>query len=206
MVHPLVIYEDDDLIAVDKPAGWLTVPGRTAEKQDCLYHRLRETFRELLVVHRLDRDTSGLILFARNRHTQSELGRHFAAGQIRKSYLAWVSGRVGHDSGQIDQPIGRAHCGGLPPRYRIDHAAGRPAQTRWRTLHRKTDRSRLWLRPLTGRSHQLRVHCLSLGHPVLGDPIYGFDAADRMYLHAFRLRFPHPTRAGILTLEAAAPF
>lgn len=201
-----LLFEDDDLIAVAKPAGCLTVPGRTVDKQDCLYRQLLCDYPGLLVVHRLDQDTSGIVLFARHRTTQSELGRQFAAGRIRKDYIAWVSGVVEHDRGEIDRPVGRLAPGGLPPRYCVHETRGKPAQTQWHVLQRRTDRTRLWLRPRTGRSHQLRVHCLCVGHPIVGDRIYGRQAADRMYLHAFRLRFSHPRRADMLTLKAPLPW
>lgn len=126
-----ILFQDEDLLAVDKPAGWLSVPGKTMEKQDCLYGWLRLHFPELLVVHRLDRDTSGIMLFARNRQAQSELGRRFGNRQVRKDYIAWVNGRLRLDSGQIDRPLGRVARGGLPPRYQVDEQQGKPAQTRW---------------------------------------------------------------------------
>lgn len=201
-----ILFQDEDLLVVGKPPGWLSVPGRTAEKQDCLYGWLRRQFPELLVVHRLDRDTSGIMLFARNRQTQSAMGRMFARGEIRKDYIAWVSGQLFPNRGQIDQPVGRVAHGGLPPRYRVDEQEGKPAQTHWRVLRRETDRTRIWLQPLTGRSHQLRVHCLCLGHPIVGDPIYGSARDNRMLLHAFRLRFPHPHHGVMLRLKAPVPF
>jgi tRNA pseudouridine32 synthase/23S rRNA pseudouridine746 synthase len=201
-----LLFHDEDLMAVNKPPGWLSVPGRTAEKQECLFGWLRRWFPELLVVHRLDRDTSGIILFARNRQTQTGLGRMFAHGQIRKDYIAWVTGQLRPDSGTVDRPVGRVAPGGLPPRYQVDQCRGKPAQTRWKVLGRQAERTRVWLRPLTGRSHQLRVHCQCLGHPIVGDPIYGSDCGDRMLLHACRLRFPHPRDGVMLKLKAPIPF
>ena len=195
---------DDNLLVVNKPTGMLSVPGRTPDKQDCLLVRIQKRFPEALVVHRLDRDTSGLILFARNRTTQSSLARMFQEGKIGKRYTAWVEGQVTSDSGRIEAPIERVAEATLPPRYRICET-GRASTTEWFVVERDEEKTVLDLRPRTGRSHQLRVHCQGMGHPIVGDPIYG-EPADRMYLHATQLRFLHPCGNGMLEFEAPLPF
>ena len=158
---------DDNLLVVNKPTGMLSVPGRTPDKQDCLLVRIQKRFPEALVVHRLDRDTSGLILFARNRTTQSSLARMFQEGKIEKRYTAWVEGQVTSDSGRIEAPIERVAEATLPPRYRICET-GRASTTEWYVVERDEEKTVLDLRPRTGRSHQLRVHCQGMGHPIGG--------------------------------------
>ena len=122
------VYVDDHLIVANKPAGLLSVPGRTADKQDCLLARMQDCFPELYVVHRLDRDTSGAMIFARSPQTQSAFGRMFQQRQVEKQYCAWVEGHLEPSTGQIDAPIGRVGGATLPPRYRVDFQAGRPAR------------------------------------------------------------------------------
>jgi len=145
-------------------------------------------------VHRLDRDTSGLMLMALDRDAQRELSRQFEARGVRKAYQCIVGGSPAADEGLVDLPIGRDPL--RPPRYRIDEAAGRPSQTRWRVLDRLGDRTRLEVEPITGRSHQIRLRLATLGHPILGDPLYADEAtlglAPRLLLHATFLAVTHP--------------
>ena len=164
-----IVHHDRRLVVLDKPSGLLSVPGRGPQLQDCLARRVQEQFPSALVVHRLDRDTSGLIVMALDPDAQRHLARQFEVRSARKRYECLVWGRPDYDDGLVDLPIARdLDC---PPRYRIDHAHGRPSHTRWRVLTRLADRSRLDIEPITGRSHQIRLHLATLGHPVLGDPL-----------------------------------
>ena len=188
------VHVDDDLLVLDKPAGLLAVPGRGPDGADCLAARARRLWPDALVVHRLDMATSGLMLFARGAAMQSLLGRAFAARAIAKRYVAVVNGLPVDDAGEIDAPL--AADWPRRPRQRVDVACGRPSLTRWRVLAREAaaGTARLELEPVTGRAHQLRVHLLSIGHPIVGDALYadGFAPAPRLLLHATELRFAHP--------------
>lgn len=194
-----ILHVDARLIAVDKPAGLLSVPGRGADKQDCAWAQLREQYPEALVVHRLDQATSGLLLFARSAEAQRGLSRLFEQRQVGKRYLAVVWGELAQPQGEIDLPL--AADWPNRPRQQVDLAQGRPSLTRWRRLAVGDGISRLELEPLTGRAHQLRVHCLALGHPIVGDALYDPERpAPRLLLHAQQLRLPG------LTLESPCPF
>ncbi|MBP6036148.1 MAG: RluA family pseudouridine synthase [Azonexus sp.] len=200
-----LVYLDHDLAIAVKPSGLLSAPGRGADKADCLIARLHRLHPELLLVHRLDMDTSGLLILARHPQAQRELSRLFRERQVHKRYEAVVSGRVAADQGEIDLPL---ICDWpRRPRQKVDIATGKPSQTRFRVLRRYAapPTTRLELEPVTGRSHQLRVHCLALGHPIVGDPLYG-TAAARLLLHASRLAFPHPCSGGALDFESTPPF
>lgn len=195
----MLLHVDEQLIAIDKPAGLLSVPGRGDDKQDCAWSRLRERHPEALVVHRLDQATSGLLLFARSPDAQRQLSRLFEQRLVGKRYVAEVWGEPAASAGEIDLPL--AADWPNRPRQRVDRAAGKPSLTRWWRLAHGGGRSRLLLEPLTGRSHQLRVHCLALGHPIVGDALYDPDRpAPRLLLHAARLELPG------LTLESPCPF
>ncbi|MFZ5503816.1 MAG: RluA family pseudouridine synthase [Pseudomonadota bacterium] len=204
--HLSLIYQDAWLLAVDKPAGLLSVPGRGADKQDCLSARLQQVFPEAQVVHRLDMATSGLMLFARGAEMQRELSRMFRERLIEKQYVAVVTGRVATETGSVDLPV----IADWPnrPRQRVDRTAGKPALTHYRVLHDgdAVTGTRLALQPVTGRTHQLRVHLAALGHPIIGDALYGGCAAERLLLHAERLRFNHPASSETITLHSPAPF
>ncbi len=202
-----IVHVDEDLIGVAKPAGLLSVPGRSPALADCLIARLDRDFPGVRLVHRLDRDTSGVMVFARNPEAQRHLGLQFEKRQTRKSYVARVAGVIGGDGGRIDLPL----CVDWPnrPLQKVDLEAGRPAQTDWHVEARGRGETRVRLAPLTGRSHQLRVHMLSLGHPILGDTLYAQGAArahPRLMLHAERLELRHPSGGRWLRLEMAAPF
>src|SRR6185437_6498674 len=180
-----VLYQDDQLLVLDKPSGLLAVPGRGPDLQDCLSARVQAVWPSAVVVHRLDRDTSGLIVMALSAEAQRNLSRQFADRSADKRYVAVVFGCPSASEGAIDLPLRKDFD--RPPRHRIDPIEGRPAFTSWKLIERFADRSRLAVRPLTGRSHQIRVHLATLGHPILGDNLYAHDEAlamaPRLLLH-----------------------
>lgn len=202
-----VIHEDAALVVVDKPAGLLSVPGKLAGREDCMVSRLQAARWDALVVHRLDCDTSGVMIFARTKQAQGFLGQEFEQRRARKSYIARVKGEVAGESGRIDLPLGSDWPN--RPRQMVDHERGRPAQTDWQVIGRADGETRLRLSPLTGRSHQLRVHMLALGHVILGDQIYdvaGHAAWPRLMLHAEALSLHHPDTGALVRFEAPCPF
>jgi len=182
-----VIHVDDRLVVIDKPAGLLSVPGRT--EPDCASARVQALYADALVVHRLDQPTSGLLLFARGATAQRELSADFAERRVGKVYVAVVAGPL-EGEGLIDLPLGADWPN--RPRKQVDLARGKPSQTRWRVLAREGLHTRVRLEPLTGRSHQLRVHMAHLGHAILGDTLYAAPdlaaASPRLLLHANELR------------------
>ena len=204
---PVILHEDARLIVVDKPSGLLSVPGKLEGRDDCLMARL-EVFRPgALLVHRLDCDTSGVMIFARDKQAQGYLGQEFEKRRARKSYVARVAGVMAEDRGRVDLPL----CADWDyrPRQKVDFDRGRPAVTEWEVIARGDGETRVRMHPLTGRSHQLRVHMLSLGHPILGDPIYAEGAArdyPRLMLHAERLGLHHPDGGGWVEFAAVCPF
>ncbi|WP_071798557.1 pseudouridine synthase [Natronohydrobacter thiooxidans] len=204
---PVILHEDHELVFVDKPSGLLSVPGKGEHMADCMIARLRAVFPEILLVHRLDLDTSGVMVFARTPHAQRHLGLQFEKRQTRKIYVARVAGQVAGREGRVDLPL----IVDWPnrPRQMVCHETGRPAQTDWALIRQDADESRLRLMPVTGRSHQLRVHMLAIGHPILGDPLYATGAAlahPRLMLHAQSLRLRHPDGGKGLTISAPVPF
>ena len=198
------LHLDAHLIAVDKPAGLLAVPGRT--EPDCLAARVQAVWADARVVHRLDMATSGLMLFARGAAAQRRLGDAFAARLVHKGYVAIVGGLVDADVCEIDLPL--AADWPRRPLQRVDHERGRPSLTRWRVLARDATggRTRLRLEPVSGRSHQLRVHLQAIRHPIVGDTLYGGAPAARLMLHAAELIVPHPADGRRLPLASAPPF
>ena len=170
MLPYTTVYCDERLIVLDKPSGLLAVPGRGPHLQDCLSARVQAERPGALVVHRLDRDTSGLIVMALDAQAQRELSRQFAERQVAKRDLAVAWGQPAAEQGTIDLPLRKDFD--HPPRHCIDPLSGKPAQTDWRTVERLADRVRLELQPITGRSHQIRLHLATLGHPILGDNLY----------------------------------
>jgi tRNA pseudouridine32 synthase/23S rRNA pseudouridine746 synthase len=203
-----LLLEDPALLAVDKPAGLLAVPGRGADKQDCLWQHVRQCWPDALVVHRLDMATSGLMLFARGAEAQRRLSRAFAARQVDKTYLAIVAGRMPQSQGRIELPL----MADWPrrPLQKVDAVQGKPSITDWQLVAFDTERqvSRLALRPLTGRTHQLRVHLAAIGHPIFGDALYAPSGLQggRLMLHAQTLRFTHPLDGRTLQLHCEPPF
>ncbi|MHC4993702.1 MAG: RluA family pseudouridine synthase [Planctomycetota bacterium] len=203
-----LIYQDDHLLVLDKPTGLLAVPGRGPDLQDCLSARVQAEYPKALIVHRLDRDTSGLMIMARDPETHRQLSRLFENRLVEKTYTALVRGRVEEDAGEIDLPLRKDMD--HPPRHRVDRELGKPALTKWRVAERLPDRTRLTLEPLTGRSHQLRVHLKAIGHPILGDALYADPVAlimaDHLTLHAERLCLTHPVTGERMEWAAPCPF
>ncbi len=194
------------MIVADKPAGLLSVPGKLEGRKDCLESRLRAAFWDSLLVHRLDCDTSGVIIFARTKLAQGFLGQEFEQRRAKKTYVARVAGVVQGERGQIDLPIGSDWE--FRPRQKVDHENGRAAVTDWEVVARGERETRVRLYPQTGRSHQLRVHLRELGHPILGDPIYSEDSArfGRLMLHAEVLGLHHPGTKDWVEYRAVCPF
>lgn len=205
-----ILHADDSVVAVNKPAGLLSVPGRGPDKQDCAFTRIRASCPDAEIVHRLDQATSGLLVFARGPHAHRHLNAAFSSRQVVKRYVAVVRGLPDDDEGCIDLPL--AADWPNRPRQRVDTARGKPSRTHWRVLAREASlgESRLELVPHTGRSHQLRVHLMSRGWPIVGDALYGDDdlqrRAARLLLHASALTLPHPATGHGLHLECPAPF
>jgi tRNA pseudouridine32 synthase / 23S rRNA pseudouridine746 synthase len=203
----VVLHTDHEVLLVDKPAGLLSVPGKTEDLADCLLARVQAVFPTALLVHRLDRDTSGVMIFALTPHAQRHLGLQFENRQTKKTYVARVFGHVTGKEGTIDLPL----IVDWPnrPLQMVDHENGRAAVTDWRLLRATDTESRMRLMPRTGRSHQLRVHMLSLGHPILGDPFYATGPArdyPRMMLHSETLQFRHPDGGRGMRVTAPCPF
>ncbi len=205
---PSYIHIDPDLVVIDKPAELLSVPGRGPEKADCAISRVQADYPEALTVHRLDMSTSGLLVFARSKQAQRRLSIQFEKGVIAKSYVADVWGAPVPDSGVIDLPLGQDWPN--RPRQKVDHAKGKPSQTQYQAIGTHDHGARLALTPLTGRTHQLRLHLAAIGHPILGDDIYAhadaLAAAPRLHLHATRLELMHPTSNDRLRFECVCPF
>ncbi len=205
---PEVIHVDDDILIVNKPADLLSVPGKALEHRDCLETRLRDIYPDTLLVHRLDMATSGVMVFARNKAAQRHLGMQFEKRQTEKTYEARVWGRMDGDSGVVDLPL----IVDWPnkPKQKVCHETGKPSQTGWQVLERDANTTRVRLSPRTGRTHQLRVHMLALGHPILGDRFYAtgaaFTAAPRLCLHARSLAFRHPTGGAAVEFSSEVPF
>ena len=202
-----ILHEDHELLFVDKPAGLLSVPGKGEHLADCLLTRVQAAFPTALLVHRLDRDTSGVMVFALTPHAQRHLGLQFEKRQTKKTYVARVAGRLEPRTGTVDLPL--AVDWPNRPRQRVDHENGRPAVTEWRVQRATDAETRVRLMPRTGRSHQLRVHMQALGHPILGDPFYAEGAArehPRLMLHSQELRLRHPDGGRGLSVAASVPF
>lgn len=206
-----IVYADDRIVLCNKPSGLLTVAGKDPSLADCLEARVKARYPDhphAKVVHRLDKDTSGLILVALDKKALGALGIQFEQRRIKKYYIARVWGEVRDEAGLIDLPL--ATDWENKPRQRVDHERGRPSQTRYEVLARAAGTTRVKLIPLTGRTHQLRVHMLALGHPILGDSFYAegpaLAAADRLQLHAELLGFAHPDDGRPLRFVAPAPF
>lgn len=204
---PQVIHADHEILVVAKPSGLLSVPGRGEGKDDCLINRLRGAFPTVLLVHRLDQDTSGVMVFGLTPHAQRVLGKQFEERRVKKAYVARLAGRLEPKTGTVDLPL----IVDWPnrPRQKVDHEQGRPALTEWRVIRASDAETRVRLFPLTGRSHQLRVHMAEMGHPILGDPLYATGAvADhpRLMLHAESLRLRHPDSGVQVSFSQKAPF
>lgn len=200
-------YQDKWMLIVEKPAGLLSVPGRGPDKQDCLLSRVQEKYPEVLVVHRLDMDTSGLMVLARSPSSQGRLGRMFQHRQVEKQYQALVLGRPGPAEGSIELPM----ITDWPrrPLQKVDPVNGKKAITHYRVIdyYPATGLSRVELYPHTGRTHQLRVHMQQIGHPIVGDRLYGHQqCGEGLKLHARRLRFRHPETEQDIDIVSEVPF
>ncbi|WBY01153.1 pseudouridine synthase [Ramlibacter tataouinensis] len=205
-----IVHADAHLVVADKPAGLLCVPGRGEGKQDCLSARVQAAYPDALIVHRLDMATSGLCVFARGADMQRRLSSAFAGREVHKHYEAIVAGEPAGDAGEVGLPL----LADWPnrPRQKVDHESGKPSLTRWRKLGRGPlpGTTRLALEPVTGRSHQLRVHLAALGHPILGDALYAppdaLAASPRLLLHAAALALAHPATGTPHRWTSATPF
>ena len=203
-----ILYQDEDILVLNKPSGLLTVPGKAPEHYDSLDYRVRRVWPQARIVHRLDMATSGLVVMAMHIEAQRHLNRQFQQRQTQKRYLAVLEGQVISEQGAVELPL---ICDWPNrPKQKVCFEHGKPALTYFELLEKNTDCSRVLLKPVTGRSHQLRVHMQWLGHPILGDKFYaseqGYKKADRLLLHAFSLRFVHPSTANELYFEASCPF
>lgn len=205
---PPVLWADEHLLVIDKPSGLLSVPGKGEAGADNALTRVQTRWPQALVVHRLDMGTSGLLVFGLSPQAQRQLSRSFEARAVDKVYQALVAGVPTEPDGEINLPL---VCDWPNrPRQMVDHSRGKPALTRWQRLSTEGPHGRLALYPVTGRSHQLRVHLQALGHPIVGDELYAppevVAASPRLCLHAWRLSLPHPAHGERLTLEAPLPF
>lgn len=203
-----ILYYDDDIVVANKPSGLLSVPGRAPEHQDCLISRVNKVFPTATVVHRLDMATSGIMIMAMNKESHRNLSSQFQQRITHKRYFARVNGVVNETSGEVDLPL----IVDWPnrPKQKVDHDNGKPSLTRYEVVEQKEDEALMALYPVTGRSHQLRVHMLSLGHPILGDRLYAHPAAlekaSRLQLHAQAISFNHPESYNWMTFETPIPF
>ncbi|MFT4993306.1 MAG: tRNA pseudouridine32 synthase/23S rRNA pseudouridine746 synthase [Paraglaciecola sp.] len=203
-----ILFQDEHILLLNKPSGLLSVPGRAQEHKDCLQTRAQRVYPTATTVHRLDMATSGILLMAMNKAAHRHISRQFELRQTAKSYAARVFGTVPQDTGTVDLPL---ICDWPNrPKQMVDHLRGKAAQTHWQVLQRNQHDTYLELTPITGRSHQLRVHMLSLGYPILGDRLYAHDQAlamaTRLQLHAQRLSFFHPHSEQWLEFYSKPPF
>ncbi len=202
------MYYDNDIVVVNKPSGLLSVPGRELHHRDSVTSRLMRVLPSTVVVHRLDMDTSGIMLFALTKAAQSHISRQFQQRTTSKSYLARVLGKPSSQSGSVELPL---ICDWPNrPLQKVCYVDGKPSLTHWEILESDQLSSLIKLTPITGRSHQLRVHMQQIDHPILGDRFYGKPHAvgmsDRLQLHAHRLSIIHPATDEPITFEAACPF
>jgi tRNA pseudouridine32 synthase/23S rRNA pseudouridine746 synthase len=203
-----LLYEDEALLVLNKPAGMLSVPGRGADKQECLTAWVQQVYPQARVVHRLDMATSGIMVMARSLEVQRHLQRQFEQRQVSKRYIALIKGRLEPERDVVDLPL----MADWPnrPRQKVDLKQGKPSLTRYQVVQYlpQQDISRVVLEPVTGRSHQLRVHMQALGHPIVGDRLYGgaYQQSGRLLLHAEAISFRHPLRAEMISLTCNCPF
>ncbi len=208
-----IIYQDEDIVVLNKQSGLLTVSGRLPAHKDCLQSRVNKVLPTATVVHRLDMATSGILIMALHKPAHVAISRMFQQRETKKSYIARVYGHMKDDTGSVDQPL---ICDWPNrPRQMVDHERGKQSLTHYKVLSRDTDENEVpstlvELTPITGRSHQLRVHMLFLGHPILGDRLYSHQAAvtasSRLLLHAQMLELAHPMREELLTFNVPCPF
>lgn len=203
-----IIYQDNDILVVNKPSGLLSVPGKAIEHRDCLEYRVKLTLPTARIVHRLDMATSGVMVLALHAEAQRDLNRQFQLRQTHKQYIARVSGRMAADQGTVCLPL---ICDWPNrPRQMVCYQRGKESVTHYKVLQRTETVSRLMLTPVTGRSHQLRVHMQMIGHAILGDKFYAdaetYSAADRLQLHAHTLSLIHPASQKIRTFSVDCSF
>jgi len=205
-----ILHADDSLLVVDKPSGLLSVPGRGEHKRDCLVSRVQVEFPDALIVHRLDMETSGLLVLARGKEVHRQLSLLFQQRAVQKIYIAVLDGILQKSAGEVDLPL---ICDWPNrPRQMVDHQQGKPSRTLFRVVGPGIDQhsTRVELVPETGRSHQLRVHMQSLGHAILGDRLYADERAQaksaRLLLHATSLAFAHPLTGESVSVFCEAPF
>ena len=202
-----VVHADDDIVVLDKPSGLLSVAGKDPALSDCLEARVKGRWPSAAMAHRLDKDTSGILVMCLNKKALGHVGQEFEQRRAKKSYVARVWGDVAGNEGRIELPL--ATDWENKPRQRVDWERGRMSITEWRVETRENGITRVRLNPLTGRTHQLRVHMLELGYPILGDPFYAtgeaLAAADRLQLHAEELAFNHP-QGHWVSFRVPAPF
>ncbi|WP_444928996.1 RluA family pseudouridine synthase [Microbulbifer sp. SSSA002] len=202
-----VLYEDETLLVLNKPSGLLSVPGRSDAHKDSLASRAQSQYPDALTVHRLDMDTSGLIVMARSAEVHKALSTLFQNRAVDKTYYARVWGVPENSSGEVNLPL---ICDWPNrPRQKVDFDVGKPSLTRWEVVSSSINSSLLKLEPITGRSHQLRVHMQAIGHPILGDPFYAhadaLQGASRLLLHASELKFAHPVSGEALSFTSELP-
>ena len=205
-----VLYADEQLVVVNKPCKLLSVPGRHPDNHDCLVSRVQQQFNDAMIVHRLDYDTSGLVILPRNKAALSHISKQFQARKVQKHYTAIVDGLIEEDQGLIDLPIGKDEAN--PRCYKICHTSGKASQTHFTVISRDVEqqRTRVLLKPITGRSHQLRLHLKAIGHVILGDEFYApaeiIAASPRLMLHSNHIEFHHPISNDWLSFDCKAPF
>jgi len=208
---PQILYIDNDIIIVNKPSGLLSVPGRGELKKDCLITRIQQDYPEALIVHRLDMPTSGIIVLARSPEIHKKLSKLFQVRKISKEYIAVVKGTMETTTGEIDLPL----ITDWPnrPKQMVDYENGKPSKTKFEVLsiNNKNKTTRLKLTPITGRSHQLRVHLLSIGHIIVGDHLYADETVNkttdsRLLLHASKISFCHPTTQSVISVDCPCDF
>ncbi|MAD74739.1 MAG: RNA pseudouridine synthase [Rheinheimera sp.] len=203
-----ILYQDKDLIVLNKPSGLLTNPGRGPELADCLFSRVKAQFELAQLVHRLDLSTSGVVVMALRRKAERELKRQFAERLVKKRYFAVVAGQLTPPSGSIDLALTVDEL--QPPRQKVCYQSGKAALTHYKVTQQFAHAALVQLSPVTGRSHQLRVHMLALGHPILGDAFYApakvLAAAPRLLLHAASLQLQHPYSGQPLEFTADTDF
>ncbi|MGS2721713.1 RluA family pseudouridine synthase [Paraglaciecola aestuariivivens] len=205
-----IVYEDEFLVAINKPSGLLSLSGKNPLNQDSVHHRLASLFPDIRLTHRLDLGTSGIMLLAKNKYVNSQLTAQFQQRTVSKGYVSVVAGLVADDYGEIDIPIAKDPA--LFPKLKVCQLTGKPAQTSYQVLERDNNlnRSRVRFTPHTGRTHQLRIHSQAIGHPILGCDLYGnantLQMAPRLLLHALDISFNHPESGQRMTLASPCPF
>ncbi|MFQ3217134.1 RluA family pseudouridine synthase [Paraperlucidibaca sp.] len=204
----LLLHVDSDCVVVQKPAGLHSVPGLGQDKTDSVLTRLQAQDPNIFAVHRLDRDTSGVMVYGRHSAARRALGIQFQERRIHKRYVALVAGVVGEDAGTMSWPM--RYDPDNKPRQVVDYETGKPAQTHWKCLQRRDDTSLISLEPITGRTHQLRLHLCTLGHAIIGDQLYASNQwqarSPRLCLHACELGFAHPSDGRAMFFEIPEQF